>query len=179
MRYISLLRGINVSGQKSIKMAELKTLYEKLGLENVITYIQSGNVIFDTNNKSAADIIQSIENAISKQYGFDVPVLLRSRDELKKIIDKCPFKHIDYKQDGNKVLITIANTKPAKANIEVIQKFVKPPEELKVINREIYLYCPTGYGKSKLTNNFLEKKLSITASSRNIKTLLKLYELSG
>ena len=160
-------------------MAELKTIYEKLGFENVITYIQSGNVIFDTGNKNASDISRAIENTISKKFGFDVPVLIRTRDELVKIIDKCPYKHIDYEKEGNKVIVSIAATTPDQANIKAIQQYVKPPEELNVINREIYLYCPKGYGKSKLSNNFLENKLLITASGRNIKTLLKLYELSG
>ena len=178
MRYVSILRGINVSGQKNIKMTDLKSLYEKLGFGNVVTYIQSGNVIFDSNDKNTTNIKTTIEKAIEKKYRFTVPVIIRTNKELKKIIAQCPFNNVDFVENGTKVLITFSSTKPELDKVTKIQKFVVPPEELIVIRKEIYLYCPNGYGKSKLSNSFLENKLGIEATTRNIKSVLKLHELS-
>ena len=178
MKYISILRGINVAGQKKIKMADLKALYEKLGFESVVTYIQSGNVIFDANSKNAADLKGLIEKAIEAKFKFSVPVIIRTNEELKKVIGQCPFGKIDYENDGAKVLVTFASSKPGKDKVDNIGKFVVPPEELVVCGKEIYLYCPNGYGKSKLSNSFVEAKLGIEATTRNIKSVIKLHELS-
>lgn len=178
MKYISLLRGINVSGQKKIKMAELKLVYEDAGFKDVVSYIQSGNVIFDSDLKDASKISVTIEYAIKKTFGFDVPVIIRSNSEMKKVLSTCPFKDIDIEKDGTKVLVTFANSKPAQKNIKEFAQYVEPPEELTVLGKEVYLYCPNGYGKSKLSNTFLEKKLGILATTRNIKSVVKLYELS-
>ncbi len=90
MKYISVLRGINVSGQKKIKMADLKALYEQLGFENVVTYIQSGNVIFETTANMTADLATKIEQAIQNKYRFHVPVVIRTHDEIKTIIKRLP-----------------------------------------------------------------------------------------
>ena len=178
MKYVSILRGINVSGQKIIKMADLKSLYENLGFGNVVTYIQSGNVIFETDNKTTADIKSTIEKAIERKYKFTVPAIIRTNKELKKVIDQCPFGDIDFNKDGTKVLVTFLATKPEKNKVNKIKRFVVAPEDLVVSGKEIYLYCPNGYGKSKLSNTFLENKLDIEATTRNIKSVLKLHDLS-
>ncbi len=178
MKYISILRGINVSGQKSIKMADLKLLYKDLGFENIVTYIQSGNVIFDTAIKNPSEIKSLIEKAIHRKYKFDVPVLLRTNKQLDKVIAQCPFKNIDYNVDGAKVLVTFSSVTPSKQNIDMIQQYVAPTEKLVAAGKEIYLYCPNGYGKSKLSNAFLEARLNIEATTRNMKSVKKLHELS-
>jgi len=179
MKYVAVLRGINVSGQKSIKMADLKILFESLGFENIQTYVQSGNVIFDSAIKSAEKLMQLIEGVIEKKYKFYVPVLIRSKNELKKIIDACPFGSVDLSSDGTKVLLTFLSSKPKAVNIKAIQEHVALPEQLIVQGKEVYLYCPNGYGKSKLSNNFLEKKLVVGATTRNWKSVCKLLELAS
>ncbi|MFV1977275.1 MAG: DUF1697 domain-containing protein [Candidatus Scalindua sp.] len=179
MRYISILRGINVSGQKKIKMADLKSLYESSGFENVETYIQSGNVIFESSDKNTANLKKTIEDAIQKKYKFYVPVEIRTKLEFKNIIKNSPFGSIDLEKDGTKVLVTFLATKPAKNRITDVLKYVILPERLVIKGKEIYLYCPNGYGKSKLSNTFLEKKLGVKATTRNWKSVQKLYELSA
>ena len=178
MKYISILRGVNVSGQKKINMLELKSLYVSLGFNNVVTYIQSGNVIFDSSDKDIPGLKSKIEGAINKQYKFHVPVDIRTRLELKNIIKNNPFGPVDLATDGTKVLVTFLCSKPTKTDISNLHKYVVSPEKLAVKGTEVYLYCPNGYGKSKLSNNFLEKKLSVAATTRNWKSVYKLYELA-
>lgn len=179
MIYISMLRGINVSGQKKIKMDDLKSLYELMGFQNVVTYIQSGNVIFSSKAENKTELKRKIEEAIEKEYKFIVPVDIRTNTELKKIIKNFPFDQIDLTKDGTKVLVTFLYSKPLINKIKDLQNYVVVPEQLVVCGKESYLYCPNGYGKSKLSNNFIEKKLGVDATTRNWKTVLKLYDLSS
>lgn len=178
MKYISILRGINVSGQKIIKMTELKSLYILLGFRNIVTYIQSGNVIFETSHQNEADIKYKIEEAIEQKFNFKVPVLIRTNSEIRRIIKNCPFKNVNFTENGTKLAVTFLSSIPSKESVLEIQKYAIAPEKLVVIGREIYLYYPNGFGKTKLTNILFEKKLSLKASTRNWKSVLKLYELS-
>jgi uncharacterized protein (DUF1697 family) len=177
-KYISILRGINVSGQKKIKMADLKSLYELLGFQNVVTYIQSGNVIFHTSGKNRDDLKVTIEKAIEEKYKFHVPVELRTNHEIENIISNCPFGSVNLAEDGTKVLVTFLSSEPQEMMASDIQKHVVAPEKLVVQGKEVYLYCPNGYGKSKLSNTFLEKKLNVEATTRNWRSVYKLHELS-
>ena len=179
MKYISILRGINVSGQKKIKMADLKILFELLGFQNIITYIQSGNVIFDAAVENRTELKSRIEKAIEEKYNFHVPVMIRTNLEIVTIIKNCPFGSVNLSEDSAKVLVTFLSSRPTEANVNDLLKYVLLPEKLVVTGQEIYLYCPTGYGKSKLSNSFLELKLKIKATTRNWKSVHKLYELSS
>ena len=178
MKYISILRGINVSGQKKIRMADLKSLFELLGFQNVVTYIQSGNVVFEATTKLKSDMKAKIEKAIETKYKFHVPVEIRTNREIGNIVDNCPFGSVDLTKDGTKILVTFLSSKPLETRISDVQKYVTPPEQLAVRGNEVYLYCPNGYGKSKLSNTFLENKLGVEATTRNLKTVYKLYEIS-
>ena len=178
MRYISILRGINVSGQKKIIMGDLKSLYELMGFQNVVTYIQSGNVIFDATIKNKADLKTKIEEAIEKNYKFYVPVEIRTNREIADIIKNCPFGSVDLVADGTKILVAFLSSKPSEVRLSDIQKYVVGPEKLIVRGTEVYLNCPNGYGKSKLSNTFLEHKLGVAATTRNWKSVHTLYELS-
>ncbi len=177
-KYISILRGINVSGQKKIKMADLKSTYENLGFQNVVTYIQSGNVIFNAERQSRIELVSTIEALIEETYHFHVPVQIRTNSEFESIIQGCPFGAVDIDRDGTKVLVTFLSSAPEETAIAGIQEYVAAPEKLVIIGTEVYLYCPNGYGKSKLSNVFVEKKLGVEATTRNWKTVLKLYQLS-
>ena len=178
MKTISILRGINISGQKKIIMLELKLLYESLGFKNVSTYIQSGNVIFDAADNNESGLKSKIEDAINKKYKFHVPVEIRTKQEFADIINNCPFGPINLDKDGTKVLVTFLCSKPDMTTISNINKYVVLPEKLVIKDREVYLYCPNGYGKSKLSNNFLERKLGVVATTRNWKSVQKLYDLT-
>lgn len=179
MKYIALLRGINVSGQKSIKMTDLKSLFEKQGLTNIVTYIQSGNIIFESDETARDKLRSEIEIFIEKKYSFQVPVEIRTDKEFNKIIKSCPYAPVNLEIDGTKVLVSFLSSKPDKLKVADFMKFVVEPEKVVLIGREVYLYCANGYGKSKLNNNFIENKLSLKATTRNWKTVLKLDELSG
>ena len=178
MKYISLLRGINISGQKKIKMLDLRLLYESLGFDNIITYIQSGNVIFDIPHKNISEIKTLIEQAIKQQYHFQVPTIIRTTKDLANIIQNNPFTPINLEKDGTKILVCFLSEKSTQDNISNLLSYVKAPEKLIIKKDIVYLYCPNGYGKSKLTNNFIENKLKVEATTRNWKTVLKLTELA-
>ena len=176
LKYISILRGINVGGKKKIKMDDLKTLYENSGFEDVSTYIQSGNVIFTSNETSKSSIKSKLENTITQEYGFDVPIYICTHEEMKNIFKNSPFIESEEEENGTKVLVTFLSSTPT--DIDKVMSYVKEPEKLVVSNDIVYLYCPNGYGKSKLSNNFLESKLKVVATTRNWKTVKKLCETS-
>lgn len=178
MKYISLLRGINVSGQKKINMPDLKALYESLKLSNVITYIQSGNVIFESDNKDKVNIQKLIESKIKSSYDFSVPVSIRTDKEIERTIKNNPFKNFNLETKGTKVLFTFLNMKPKKENISKLLEKVKSPKKMVIKDDVVYLLCPKGYGKSKLSNTYIEKQLNLVATTRNWKSVEKLYELS-
>jgi uncharacterized protein (DUF1697 family) len=179
MKYISLLRGINVSGQKKIKMADLKALYESLGLKEVSTYIQSGNVIFSAGAKKEAVLKRMLESAIEKHYRFKVPVIIITNHQLAAILNANPFATTDLEKDGTKMLISFLSDEPSQDKMQSLIEYVKAPERLIVDGKQVYLHCPGGYGKSKLNNTFLEKKLGVEATTRNLKSVIKLRELSA
>ncbi len=177
--YISILRGINVSGQKKIRMEDLKKLYEEAGFSEVTTYIQSGNVIFKTSTGlSIPGISQKIEKAIEEKYHFNVPIIIRTDDEMHKILSSNPF----LKEEGlnlEKLHVTFLEEKPEPIDIKEIRKFNFPPDVFHIIGKEVYLYCPGGYGNTKLSNTFFENKLRVKATTRNWNTVGKLAELAG
>lgn len=175
--YISMLRGINVSGQKKVIMADLKALYEKQGLENVVTYIQSGNVIFHSKIRTSAVLAKKLASAIEQQYGFTVPVTIRTRDEFGQLISGNHFL-IGKNIDSTKLHVTFLESEPKPAQIKSLESVDSKGDEFFVSGREIYLYCPGGYGKTKLSNNFLESRLMQPATTRNWKTVNTLYDLA-
>jgi uncharacterized protein (DUF1697 family) len=277
--YISLLRGINVSGQNRIRMPELKGLYESLKLVNVATYIQSGNVVFDCDERDPAVIAGTIEAEMERAFGLSVKVFLRDRDQLQKIIDTNPFVN-QRKLDPEKLHVTFLAERPEEEELKnllarggdcvvaknaprndtaargdsivaknasridtagrgdcVVAKNAPRNDtagrgdsivaknasridtalrsnsllEVRLLGRtsetsregvttervamtnnprsgntdefvrcgqEIYLFCPNGYGKTKLSNNFFERKLKVAATTRNWKTVNALYTLA-
>ena len=176
MRYISVLRGINVGGHKKIKMADLKALYIKLGFNNVVTYIQSGNVIFESTETDASVLIQTIENRILKQYGFEVPVIIRTADDWETITKNYPFE-INALENLTTISVTLLSTQPTGSAYLTLISYLKAPDLLVLNNKNIYLYTPNGYGKTKFSNNFIEKNLAVKATTRNWKSVLKINTL--
>lgn len=163
--YISMLRGINVSGQKSIKMEKLKELYESLKFNDIKTYIQSGNVMFECKDSDYKSLEKKIENKIKEKIGFDVVIFIRTRNELKKVIENNPFK------EDERIYVTFLSSVPSKIPIDEINKAKGKSEKYFISSREIYFSCPNGYGKTKLSNNFFENKLKVTATTRNWNTV--------
>ncbi len=176
--YISILRGINVSGQKKILMTDLKELFNKLAFKNVTTYIQSGNVVFQSDAKlSDVKFAEKIEAAIFKKYGFKVPVIIRTKEELENIIYSNPFlKEININLE--KLHVTFLSEKSDKTLIDLIKHFDYSPDKFYIIEKEVYLHIPGGYGETKLSNKFFENKLKVAATTRNWKTVNKLFEIA-
>jgi len=175
-RYVSLLRGINVSGQKKIKMDDLVALYETLGLANVCTYIQSGNVAFDADTRDTDRIGRKIEQAIQQDYGFTVPVLLRTRAQMDNTIKANPFLR-DNIPDISKVHVTFLERPPEESVIQDFNPSSLGQDRFAITGTDVYLYCPGGYGKTKLSNNFIEKQLGVRATTRNWKTVRILADM--
>jgi uncharacterized protein (DUF1697 family) len=175
--YISLLRGINVSGQKKVKMAELKSLYESLNFENVSTYIQSGNVVFES-SLDDKELQAIIETAIEKHFQFDVPVLILTPNKLMNAAENLPFTAIDIEQEGSKIILFFLSQAISAEQGSTLQTYLTNSEQLVIGDGVIYLYCPAGLGKSKLTNKLIETKLQLTSTARNVKTVNKLLLLT-
>ena len=176
--YISLLRGINVSGQKKIQMAELKSLYVSLDFENVLTYIQSGNVVFNSTENDESKLTNQISDKILEVFGFDVKVIIRTKNDWVKVIENNPF----IKRSGidpKKLHVTFLSQEPSEINQDELDKVKHDTEEYVVMGEEIYFYCPEGYGRTKLSNNFLERKVKVTATTRNWNTVNKLLEIAN
>jgi len=175
--YICILRGINVSGHKLIKMDALKKLFEDLKFQHVRTYIQSGNVIFESKKVDTKILENKIEKQILKTFGFEVPVLVKEKDELKKVIDHNPFLK-NRNEDISKLHVTFLSSEPDTANISKLSDIKFNNDEFMIIGTAVYLFCPDGYGNTKLSNNFFESKLKVSATTRNWKTIIELNKLA-
>ncbi|MBX7182991.1 MAG: DUF1697 domain-containing protein, partial [Bacteroidia bacterium] len=162
-KLVALLRGINVSGQKIIPMKELQGLFEKQGLGHVKTYIQSGNVVFTSSNRKGLELL--LEQAILEHFGYEVPVFIRSQEELQDLVGKNPFES----PDREKSYLVFLEKTPTQEQFKKAQEFVGTDEELVLVGKEIYLKTPS-YGNTKINNNFLENKLQQKASTRNWNT---------
>lgn len=175
--YISLLRGINVNGQRKVQMKELTELYALLGFENIVTYIQSGNVVFSSKLNAVSKISQIIEKGIEDRFGYVVPVKVIEKNELQKIVSGNPFLKVKG-VDAGKLHVTFLSAAPAKENLKKIISTEDNNDKMVVAGKEIYLYCPKGYGRTKLTNSFFENKLKVSATTRNWKTTNVMLELT-
>lgn len=174
--FVSMLRGINVGGQKKIQMTQLATLYKTLGLKNVETYIQSGNVIFDSSDEDSRELSTVIEERIEQVFNLDVAVSLRTPDELHQIIRNNPFlKEKDV--DTDRLYITFLSNAPVESALSQTKEINGEPDRFILSNKEIYLYCPNGYAKTKFSNDFFEKKLGFRATTRNWKTVNTLLDI--
>jgi uncharacterized protein (DUF1697 family) len=176
-RYIALLRGINVSGHKIIKMEALRVCFEGLGCRGVQTYVQSGNVVFEASEREAGRYADEISKRIQRDFGFPVPVLLRTAEELGGIIDRNPFLK-QPKADRSKLHVTFLSTTAPKSAQEDLRVLAAKEERFHVEGSEIYLHCPNGYGRTKLSNTAFEKKLKVEATTRNWKTVQALFALA-
>lgn len=175
--YIALLRGINVSGQKKIQMADLIKMFEDLGFTEVETYIQSGNVVFRSDHTDRTGLISLIKEKIIKIFRFEVEVIIVTKEELINIRDNNPFLK-DSSKDIDKFYITFISAKPTDERIENLKSFDYSPEEYILDDTIIYFYAANGYGRAKMNNNFFESKLKVFATTRNWKTVNELVDMS-
>ena len=173
---IVFLRGINVGGQKKIRMAELRSSLSNAGFHSAQTYIQSGNLIVQSKaskNKVSAKIHQVILNS----FGFDVPVLTLELSTLQNILKENPYPATT--EDNKGIYFVLLYERPDSALREALQSEVFPNEEFTITPTCIYLNCHEGYGRAKCNNNFFERRLKIQATARNWKTMKRMEEMAA
>jgi uncharacterized protein (DUF1697 family) len=176
IRYIAFLRGINVSGQKLIKMEALRQAFTNYGFEDVKTYIQSGNILFTAQDQPANQLIMSIENLIEKTFGFRTDVILRKLSEIEFIVNSSVFSTI-RSDNGGKYYITFL--KHAYAEPLTIPLFSKN-RDVEIIhhsNMDFYSISTAYKGTYGFPNSFIEKFTGIPATTRNPNTLEKILIL--
>jgi uncharacterized protein (DUF1697 family) len=174
--YLSLFRGINVGGNRIVPMSELKSLHQALGLKDVVTYIQSGNVVFSSDATNPAQLARQIEESFAQKFGFHSQVMVRTSAELEEIIASNPFQNQPEKEPKWVAVLFLA-TRPESAALEDLQKTYSGPEEIYLIGQELFVYYPDGIGRSKLTLPLIEKKLKTAGTGRNWNTILQLQQM--
>lgn len=175
--HISLLRGINVSGQKLIKMAELRKMYKSLGFSDVRSYIQSGNVIFSAPEEEEGVLIHRIAAAILDTFGHEVSVLVRTVDELERVIGANPFPK-EAERDPKKVHVVFLAEKPEEEMVKELAEVKSDREGVVCIGRELFLSLPDGAARTKLTNAVFERKLKMPTTARNWRTVTILADMA-
>jgi uncharacterized protein (DUF1697 family) len=175
MRYIALLRGINVGGNTMIKMAELKSSFETLGFKNVVSYINSGNLAFDATKSSEEKVCTKIEKAIEKEFGKSIPVMIREQSSMAKVLDRNPF-HGAY-ETHKQMHVLFMKEEMSKDKQEQLKAASTEQEKFEVIDREIYALLKGGMAESLMGRGLIEKQYKVSITARNWRTVEKLAEL--
>jgi uncharacterized protein (DUF1697 family) len=175
---ISFLRGVNMTGHNKINMAELTTLFKKSGFKDAETYIQSGNVIFNNAEKlPLQQIALKIEEEISRKFRYTIPAIIRTTEDVREIISANPFSG-EENFDPARLAVILLYEYPRNEQIEKVRDVKYPPDKFKIIGREIFIYCPNGFGKTKLYTNFFEKKMAVIGTARNWKTINTTFQVA-
>ncbi len=173
---VALLRGINVGGKNRLPMKDLTAMFMDAGCSDVRTYIQSGNVLFEATQTLQKDIPSLISASILDKFGYQIPVLTRTTQEFRDIVEANPF--VKAGAEADKLHVVFLADLPNAEQVETLDQNRSPADEFVVINREIYLYCPDGFAGTKLTNSYFDSRLSTVSSTRNWKTVQKIFELA-
>ncbi len=177
-KYIALLRGINVSGSKSIAMNDLKLSMAELNFIHVESYIQSGNLLFEYAPANPYDLAELITLKIQKTFGFQVPVIVKTAQEWLFVLahnSMIPLRN----EAIDKLHVTFFSAEPTQAMQGKLNGIDSGSDEFILAGNMAYLYCPNGYGRTKLNNSFFEQKLNVSATTRNWKTIVRLAEMLG
>jgi uncharacterized protein (DUF1697 family) len=176
--HLALLRGINVSGHKMIKMEALKKALESIGFTNVVTYIQSGNVFVTTAEESPTKVGFLIKQEIFKSFGHDVPVIVLGKDDLQACLDRNLFLN-ESEIDLKKLYVSfISSELPENMITQLNLNFIKP-DEIQLDGKRIYLKYDISPAKTRLDNKWIEKSMNVVSTTRNWNTVNKLLEMFG
>ncbi len=170
------MRGVNVTGHNTIKMEVLRGLCQGLGFRNVETYVQSGNIVFQALLENPEAISKRIGETVLRSFGFDTPVIVRTSKEMRNVIGNNPFLK-EKGIDSSKLHVTFLSETAQKGSEKKLETLATNPDRFYPASHEIYLYCPGGYGRTRLSNNAIEKALSVEATTRNWKTTNTLFEM--
>jgi uncharacterized protein (DUF1697 family) len=173
VRYIALLRGINVGGHKKVAMSDLLALLKRLGFDDAKTLLQSGNLVFRTAGKTAAQLERQLEAEVLKRLDLETKFFVRSEEEWKAVVAGNPFQSEARKDPARLIVMFLERTAEAE-NVRALQAAIKGRETFRTGDRHLYMVYPDGMGTSKLTNAVIERKLAMRATARNWNTVLKL-----
>jgi uncharacterized protein (DUF1697 family) len=172
--HVALLRGINVGGKNRLPMADLNKICAAAGCEDVRTYIQSGNVLFNADAGCAKRMPKLVESAINKRFGFSSPVIVRTAADMTRITKANPFPHADE----NALYVGFLADKPTARRIAELDPDRSPGDEFRVIGREIYLnLAANGASRTKLTTAYFDSKLQTVSTFRNWRTTVALLAM--
>jgi uncharacterized protein (DUF1697 family) len=175
--FVSMLRGINVGAQKRLRMETLRDIYKELGFRNIRTYVQSGNVVFESTEQDQSALVKRIEKQIAQTCGFPVEVFMRQAQDIQRLLAGNPFLN-ERNEDPSKLHVTFLSRIPS----EPWWSEMLPPRDIidEFARGElvIYLFCPNGYGKTRLSNSFFERKLGVLTTTRNWNTVNALYKMA-
>lgn len=174
-RYAALLRGVNVGGHRKLPMAELRALLATLGASKVATYLQSGNVVFDHGEADREALAALLERGIHQACGFEVPVILRTAKELARVVARNPFPEVAATPTLLHVSFSAQPLPPKALGPEDAARFA--PDQFRLDGAHVYLWYPNGAGRTKLTNDVIERRTGQRATARNWNTVLALQEL--
>jgi uncharacterized protein (DUF1697 family) len=176
-RQVALLRGINVGGHRKVPMAELRALAERLGHDEVATYVQSGNLVSTVAERPEAEAVAELEAAIEAQFGFAVPVVVRTREQLAAVVAANPLASHEPEDKHHHVLFLAEE--PAPERLAEIDLGAVDPDVCVARGRELYLWTPGGIHASKLARTLSDKRLGTTVTARNWRTVEALLALAG
>ena len=180
-RYVALMRGINVGGKNKLPMKELAALFSDAGCENVRTYIQSGNVLFDLPEpdrdarKVTSTLAASVSESIARDFGFRIPIVMRSEAEMRAALADNPF--FDRGDPAERLFVMFLADSPGADRIEALDPLRSAPDEFEVRGQEIFLSIASSAATTRLTNAYFDSKLATISTSRNWRTATKLLEL--
>ncbi|MET7486494.1 DUF1697 domain-containing protein [Streptomyces sp. NPDC005538] len=177
--YAALLRGINVGGSRKLPMADLRTLMDGLGLDDVRTYLQSGQAVFASDDGDEESLAAQLARAVEERFGFAVDVVVRDHAYLAAIAANCPFPAAEL--EAKQLHVTYYSAPPGEDRFAGLDRAAFLPEEFRLGDRALYLYAPDGLGRSKLAVELSRPRLNkgLIATSRNWNTVLKLVEMTG
>lgn len=176
MRYAAMIRGINVGGNKKIAMADLRELMADLGYADVITHLQSGNVVFSS-PEQPQKLARTIADRIADEFAMDVKVVIRTAAELADVVRRSPLP--DGPENPSRFFVAFLSAAPSPEAVSAMESMSFDPDRIWISGAEAYLWCPAGAAETKLTNNFLEKRLAVAATSRNWNTVTRLAALTA
>jgi uncharacterized protein (DUF1697 family) len=172
--YVALLRGVNVGGRGKVSMEDLRRAVSATGAQRVRTYIQSGNVVFDGPDGPGDEVAAGLARHLGSELGSTVTVVLRTADQLGQVVAANPFAAVDLAT----VHVTFLGQTPDPERLADLETSAGVGDRWSVEGREIYLHCPDGYGRTKLTNTFFERRLKVPATTRNWRTTVTLHQMA-
>ncbi|UGY94239.1 DUF1697 domain-containing protein [Streptomyces gobiensis] len=173
--YVALLRGVNVGGHRKVPMAELRELMAGLGWEGIRTHLQSGNAVFSAEGRSTEELAAELERAVGRHFGFEVGCLVRTGEELRGAMERCPFPAAEL--DPAKLLVLFLSEPLDPVRLAPVDPAAYAPDEFQLVRREIFCWFPGGMGRSKLPGALAGAAKGLTVTGRNWRTVSTLAEL--